>query len=81
MILYVKHGCPWCIDASNWLRQRGYSFKEIDVLSDREAYARMRAISGQSLAPTLETDDGEVLPDFDTKQLERFLTERHILPS
>ena len=81
MILYVKRSCPWCIDAVDWLQRHGYTFEEVDVLSNREAYARMREISGQSLAPTLETDDGDILPDFDTKQLERFLVERHILPS
>lgn len=51
----------------------------VDVIADAEAYARMRKISGQSLAPTLEMEDGAVLPDFDTKQLEKFLKERGVL--
>lgn len=73
MILYIKRGCPWCVEASAWLRQHGYEFTEIDVLSDRPAYERMIKISGQSLAPTLETPAGDVLPDFDVRQLEKFL--------
>jgi carbamoylphosphate synthase small subunit len=36
----------------------------------------MRQISGQSLTPTLEMEDGRVLADFDTRQLEKFLRDR-----
>ena len=77
--LYVKPWCPWCIQAVAWLRQRGYAFHEIDVLSDAAAYARMREISGQSLTPTLEIGD-LILPDFDVRQLEKFLAEHRIEP-
>ena len=77
--LYVKPGCPWCIDAVDWLRERGYAFREIDVFADRAAYREMIRLSGQSLAPTLEVD-GEVLPDFDVRQLELFLKRHNIHP-
>lgn len=40
----------------------------------------MHKISGQWLTPTLETADGLVLPDFDVRQLEKFLNQHHILP-
>ncbi len=58
----------------------GYSFESIDVLSSESAYAHMRKISGQSLTPTLEMPDGKVLPDFDVRQLEKFLQANNILP-
>jgi glutaredoxin 3 len=54
LTLYVKPWCPWCIEAVDWLKAKGYQFKEVNVLSDVEAYARMRRISKQSLTPTLE---------------------------
>lgn len=79
MNLFVKPGCPWCVDAVEWLQARGLAFREIDVFSEPGAYDRMRAISGQSLAPTLELSDGSVLPDFDVSQLERFLKEHAVL--
>jgi len=78
MRLYIKPWCPWCIEAVAWLKSRGYQFEEIDVLSDADAYRRMREISGQRLTPTLETMDGKVLPDFDVRQLERFLAANNI---
>lgn len=79
MILYIKSGCPWCVDAVAHLDRRGFDYEVVDVLRDPAAMDRMRAISGQTLAPTLEVD-GKVLPDFDTGQLERFLAEHGIEP-
>lgn len=79
MNLYLKPGCPWCVEAVEWLESRGLEFREIDVFSEPGAFDRMRSISGQSLAPTLEMPDGAVLPDFDVAQLERFLREKAVL--
>jgi len=76
MKLYVKSRCPWCVDARDWLDGRSIAYSVVDVLDDRVAFARMREISGQSLTPTLEMPDGEVLADFDTGQLEKFLKAR-----
>ncbi|MFM8765961.1 MAG: glutaredoxin family protein [Spartobacteria bacterium] len=73
MVVYVKPGCFWCTDALAWLEARGIEHKAVDVFSDRGAFSRMKEISGQSKAPTLEMPDGEVLADFDVGQLERFL--------
>ena len=80
MKLYVKIWCPWCIDAIEWLRSRGYAFEQIDVLASKAGYDRMIAISGQRKTPTLELDGGEVLPDFDVRQLEKFLTAHKVGP-
>ncbi|MGH8048541.1 MAG: glutaredoxin family protein [Chthoniobacterales bacterium] len=80
MKLYVKVWCPWCVDAVDWLKKRGYRFEQIDVLADNAAYDHMKNISGQRLTPTLELDSGEVLPDFDVRQLEKFLGVHNIQP-
>ena len=76
MIVYVKPGCFWCTDAIQWLRGRGIEHRVVDVFADRPGFDRMRQISWQTKAPTLEMPDGAVLADFDVKQLERFLGER-----
>lgn len=80
MKIYVKTGCGWCTQALAWLDQRGYRYEKIDVLADRDALNHLRSISGQMLTPTLEMDDGSVLADFDTRQLEKFLTDHSITP-
>jgi len=76
MVVYVKPGCFWCSDAFAWLQSQGIEHKVVDVFADRTAFERMKQISGQTKAPTLEMPDGEVLADFDVAQLERFLKAR-----
>ena len=73
-VLYTKAGCPWCLDAMEWMRARGYEFEEIDVRRDPSRMPELRQVSGQTMTPTLKVGD-KVLPDFDTRQLERFLKE------
>lgn len=69
--LFVKPFCGWCHEAKDWLDERGITYEELDVISDRAAYREMVQLSGKSLAPVIDID-GEVLADFDTEQLERF---------
>jgi glutaredoxin len=78
MTVYIKPWCPWCVQAVNWLKSRNYHFNSVDVLTDAAGYQRMQQISGQTLTPTLETEDGKVLADFDVGQLEKFLREHNI---
>ena len=77
--LFCREWCSWCIDAKDYLAQRGYQFTEIDVGLDRKAYEEMKALSDQTYVPTLVAGD-EVLANFDTDQLEKFLLEHDIVP-
>ena len=80
-ILYVKGGCPWCMEAVDYLDERGYKYREINVSRDAAGYQRMRELSGQTLTPTLSIDDGTLLlSDFDTGQLEKFLEKHELQP-
>ena len=79
MTLYVKAGCPWCMVAEQYLNNRGYKYKSVEVRSNRVAYDELVAVSGQTFAPTLVT--GElVLSDFGPDELEDFLKENNIRP-
>ena len=77
--LFSREWCSWCIDAKEYLTERGYQFTEIDVGEDRAAYEEMKELSDQTYAPTLVAGD-EVLANFDTDQLEKFLREHDIVP-
>lgn len=79
MRVFVKSGCSWCVDAVRYLRGRGYTFAEVDVLRDEDAFDEMIALSGQSLAPTMVVN-GNVLADFDVTELKAFLAENGITP-
>jgi glutaredoxin len=79
LTLYSRKWCSWCIDAKDYLKDKGYCFQEIDVGKDRQAYEEMKQLSSQTYVPTFVAGD-KVLANFDTNQLEKFLTEHHINP-
>jgi len=79
MTLYVKAGCPWCMVAEQYLNNRGYNYKSVEVCRNRAAFDELVAVSGQTLAPTLVS--GElVLSNFGPDELEDFLKEHNIRP-
>jgi glutaredoxin 3 len=79
--LYIKPRCPWCAQAIEYLNEHGYDFDPVDVIRDAAAYERMKKLSGQRLTPTLVIgDDGLLLADFDTGQLEKFLLKHDLKP-
>jgi glutaredoxin 3 len=77
--LFSREWCSWCIDAKDYLTEHGYKFTEIDVGQDRAAYEEMKELSDQTYVPTLVVGD-DVLANFDTDQLEKFLREHGIVP-
>jgi glutaredoxin len=79
LTLYSREWCSWCIDAKDYLCEKGYSFQVIDVGKDREAYEDMKRLSAQTYVPTFVAGN-KVLANFDTDQLENFLNEHHINP-
>jgi len=79
LTLYSRAMCSWCIDAKDYLSERGYQFTLVDVGRDRVAYEEMAELSDQTCVPTLVAGD-EVLANFDTDQLEEFLNEHGIEP-
>jgi glutaredoxin 3 len=78
--VYVKPGCPWCVDVIAYLKSNGYRFEEIDVMRDPARFDEMRRLSGQSSAPTMTSGD-LLLADFGVDELRTFLSEHGIQPS
>jgi glutaredoxin len=76
-ILYVKPGCPWCDEATGFMRAKGVSYREKDVTADPSAMAEMRAKSGQTRAPTLDWH-GKILADFGVEELVPFLQGQNV---
>jgi glutaredoxin 3 len=73
--LFIKPGCPWCVEAIEWLHERGVAFEELDVTNDPEARREMRELTGQTYAPSIEVD-GRVLADFGAEELEEWWVEQ-----
>lgn len=79
LTLYSRAMCSWCIDAQDYLSERGFQFTVIDVGRNRDAFEEMAELSDQTYVPTLVAGD-EILANFDTDQLEKFLNEHGIEP-
>lgn len=69
--LFIKPYCGWCHKAIGWLNEQGVQYETLDVIADRDAYAEMVGLSGQSLAPVIDVD-GDVLADFGPEELAKF---------
>ncbi len=71
-ILYLKNGCPWCIDVENYLEREGIEVTKRIVSGDKAAMEEMARVSGQGKAPTLDWE-GAVIADFGVDELVPFL--------
>ena len=74
-VLYIKRGCPYCAAATEYLDEKQIAYETVDVRGDAEGMKKLTELSGQTKTPTLVWD-GEVLADFGTDQLEKFLQQR-----
>ena len=72
-ILYVKSGCPWCVDALDYFKSKGLNLEVVDLRSDPSRMDELFAVSGQTKTPTLKHEDF-VVADFDLDEFETALT-------
>ena len=67
--LFVKEGCPWCIDALAYFQSKSMDLEIIDVRKNPSRINELLEISGQSKTPTLQ--NGEfVVAEFDIAEFE-----------
>ena len=70
--LYVKQGCPWCVDALAYFQARGIELEVVDVRAEPKRMKELIDVSGQSMTPTFK--HGEFLvADFDLEEFEAAL--------
>jgi glutaredoxin 3 len=77
-VLYIKPGCPWCVDVVDFLARKRIEVETIVVSGNPTAMREMIALSGQSKAPTMDWH-GDVLADFGVDELIPFLQKRGAL--
>ena len=71
--LYVKEGCPWCIDALAYFKTKSMELEIIDVRNDPSRMPELMEISGQSKTPTLQNGDF-IVADFDIDEFEEAMS-------
>lgn len=75
MDVYIKPGCPWCVEVEAYLKKEEFEYNAIDVTGDDAAFEKMREIFGQTSAPSMTIGDLK-LADFGVEELVPFL-EKH----
>jgi glutaredoxin len=73
-VLYVKEGCPWCVDALAYFKDKQVELEVVDVRTDPSKMQELLEISAQSMTPTLKHGDF-VVADFDLDEFEQALKE------
>lgn len=76
-LLYIKTGCPWCEEVTEFLNRHGIGYRELNVTESSAAAAEMKKISGQTKAPTLDWH-GKILADFGVDELRPFLRQQNV---
>lgn len=73
LIIYCTPWCQDCKQARVWLRERGITFKEIDISKDRVAAKRVQAwCDGHETTPTFDYK-GTIVVDWDLEKLQEVM--------
>lgn len=74
VIIYTLPACPFCVQAKEHLRSKGFEYNEKDVGEDHEAREEMIDLSGQQGVPVISIND-EVVVGYNQTMLDTLLTD------
>lgn len=80
LVVYLKPGCPWCVEVLDYLESEGFAYEGVDVTADPARFEEMRRVSGQTKAPTLTYGD-LLLADCDVDEMREFFEKHGIRPA
>jgi glutaredoxin 3 len=72
IIIYTKTGCPWAIEALNFLTKHNLPFEERDINTNPEWKKEVEEATGQNKSPTL-CIDGVWVPDAGVEDIAKAL--------
>ena len=72
VVVYSTQSWPWCHRAKEYLSQKGISYTDYDVGTDREKAKEMVQKSGQMGVPVIIIDD-EIVVGFNQNLLDKLL--------
>jgi glutaredoxin 3 len=70
--LYVKQGCPWCVEALTYFNAKDIDLEIVDVRTEPNRMKELVEVSGQSMTPTFKHGDF-LVADFDVDEFEAAL--------
>ena len=76
--VYVKNGCPWCIELEAMLNKNGIEFERLMVTENPQLFHEMQNISDQNQAPTAVIDD-KIFSNTDKEEIKSYLIEKGLI--
>ena len=70
--IYTTPTCPYCVQAKQFLAQRGVPYKELNVMEDNEALDEMVKLTGARSVPVIVCGS-DVLVGFSRSRLEQII--------
>ena len=67
--VYSMEGCPWCVKAKDFFKEKNIDFEEIEVDKDEKALKEMMDETGQSGVPQIKIN-GKMIIGFDQDAIE-----------
>jgi len=72
IIIFTTPSCPWCRKTKQYMRDRGFSFKEVNVLQYRPAIKDVQRMTGQTGVPVVVINNHPIV-GFNKSKIDRLL--------
>ena len=73
IIVFSTPTCSWCIKVKQYIKQKGFSYKDIDVSKDSRALQDMIRKTGQQGVPQIWIN-GKPIVGFDRAKIDQMLS-------
>ena len=70
--IYTTSTCPYCVQAKQYLQQRGIQYKELNVAENKEALKEMTDLTGRRSVPVIACGN-DVLVGFSPSRLDQII--------
>jgi len=70
--IFLTPGCPYCFTLTEFLKEKGIKFEEIDVSRDEKAKEELIKKSGKMEVPVIEIDS-QIVIGFDKEKICKLL--------
>ena len=72
IIIFTTPSCPWCRKTKQYLKDRGFSFKEVNLLQYKSAIKDVQRMTGQTGVPVVVINNHPVV-GFNKSKIDRLL--------
>jgi len=76
IVIFSTPTCAWCVKVKQYIRQKGHTYKEVDVSKDERGLRDMVSKTGQQGVPQIWINNRPIV-GFDREKIDRYLTDNN----